>query len=91
MTNRDEVYQAINSERDYQDSRWNADTTPSEGKHTTSEFLLYMEHYLMKSRELAATTVEGNPDVLDWVRKVTTLGVACMEQNGAPQRKGFEK
>ena len=33
------------------------------------------------------TTAEGNPDILDAVRKVTTLGVACMEQNGAPHRE----
>ena len=90
MVNREEVYRAIDGERDYQATRWNADTTPSEGKHTPSEFLLYMEHYLMKCRELASTTPEGNTEVLDFIRKVTALGVACMEQNGAPQRKGFE-
>ena len=86
MATREEVYAAIDSERDYQDSRWNADTTPSEGRHTASEFILYMEHYLMRAREIAATSAEGNPEVLDWVRKVTTLGVACLEQNGAPHR-----
>ncbi len=89
LTPRTEVYDAIDSERAYQDSRWNGDTTESCGKHTATEFILYMEHYLAKARALASTTVEGDPEVLDAVRKVTALGVACMEGNGAPRRVGF--
>lgn len=85
-TKRAEVYEAIDSERDYQDDRWNADTTSSEGRHTASEYILYMEHYLQEARRLASTTAEDNRTVLDFVRKVTALGVACMEDNGAPFR-----
>jgi hypothetical protein len=79
MSTREEVYIAIDSERTYQDRMWNPDTTPSEGKHTASEYILYMEHYLEEARKIASTTAEGNPRVLDFVRKVAGLAVACME------------
>lgn len=88
---RDMVYEAIDGERDYQGSVWNADTTSSGGQHETAAFILYMEEYLARARELSATLAEGatnenGEEALDFVRKVTALGVACMEQNGAPRR-----
>lgn len=85
---RQEVYSAIDTERDYQDSLWNEGTTTSGGRHTVPEFLLYMEHYLTEARRVSST----HPDpeavflALELVRKVTALGVSCMEQNGAPRR-----
>lgn len=86
---RSKVYEAIDGERAYQEARWHEGTTPSCGKHTATEFILFMEHYLEGARKLASTTAEGNTEVLDFVRKVTALGVACMEENGAPRREGY--
>jgi hypothetical protein len=85
------VYKALDGERDYQDSRWNADTTSSAGQHEVAAFILYMEEYLARARELVSTLAdneanENGESALDFVRKVTALGVACMEQNGAPRR-----
>lgn len=85
------VYDALDSERDYQDSRWHVGTTPSAGQHETGAFILYMEEYLARARELSSTMADGDTnengeEALDFVRKVTALGVACMEQNGAPKR-----
>jgi hypothetical protein len=92
LTPRVIVFAAINDERSYQDSRWNADTTESGGYHTVPEFVLYMEHYLGEARCLLST--QGDPkavhDGLDFVRKVTALGVACMEQNGVVERAGLD-
>ena len=86
---REEVYEAIDGERDYQDGRWNESTTTSAGVHSVTEFVLYMEHYLTETRRLLST--QGSPksdqDGLDFIRKVTALGVACMEQNGVVKRK----
>ncbi len=93
---RKEVYEAIDGERDYQEKRWNRNSTPSKGQHETAAFLTYMREYLRRaellSSECADDTVAppghkfaGECD-LDFVRKVTALGVACMEQNGAPRR-----
>lgn len=88
MHTRPEVYAAIDGELDYQNARWNASTTPTEGKHSVDEFVLYMEHYLGEARRLLST--QANPkaaqDGLDVVRKVAALGVSCMMQNGIVPR-----
>jgi len=91
-----QVYDAVEEEREYQDTRWNEDTTPSEGIHETGAFLTFMRLYLQRADELCSTIATGSvapighpfegESALDFVRKVTALGVACMEQNGAPKR-----
>lgn len=84
---RDQVYAVINGERDYQDMRKSRDSgAPS---HSVEEYLLYMEDYLQEARRVASRTwgPDAKPATLDIVRKVTALGVACMEDNGAIPRK----
>lgn len=86
---REVVYQIIDGEREYQDSRRiNDGSTSSDGSHTPEEFLLYMNDYLQEAMHVASR-VWGDgckPAILDIVRKVTALGVACMEENGAVAR-----
>ena len=81
------IYNAIQSERKYQDERWGQQTGPDAGTngHTVDEFALYILSYAQDLAKLAATT-RGNEEKLNFVRKVTALGVACMEQHGAPER-----
>lgn len=85
-SDRSEVYAALDSERDYQDYRWGL--TPSRGQHTVAEFILFMLDYLDQARH----DVSRNPEPhaaklgLDALRKVTAMGVACMEQNGVVKR-----
>ena len=81
-TPRGEVYAALNAERAYQQRKW------GESPNQVSAFILYMEHNLAEARKLASTTSEetNKKAILDCVRKVTALGVACMEQHGAPKR-----
>ncbi len=90
---RGEVFRALNTERAYQDSRWNASTTTSAGTHSFSEWIAYMEDYLAEAKHILARNAEqvANPQAADIMRKVTAMGVACMEQLGAPYRKGFEQ
>ncbi len=89
---RADVYKAIDGERDYQE-KW--EKAESEGIHETGAFILFMEYYLQEARRLESTLENGGNGMLkpqgaegslDFVRKVTALGVACMEQNGAPPR-----
>ncbi len=84
-TSREEVYAAIDSEREYQ-KKW--DTAESSGKHEAAAWILFMEQYLQEAREIeskaAAEDVRGK--VLSKIRCVAALGVACMEQHGAPKR-----
>lgn len=94
MASRKEVYTALDSERDYQDHRIQTDGSTALGEHYHSpeEYLVYMQDYLNEALHTAAR-VWGpacKPAIMEIVRKVTALGVACMEHNGAPQRKGFE-
>jgi len=88
MATRAEVYEAIDSERRYQDMRWNASTTTTEGNHNVTEFLVYMRDYVEEALHYLSRNAdpEATKFALNSVRKVATLGVACMEQNGAPQR-----
>lgn len=86
MTTRAEVYAVVDGEREYQDGL--AGTSETDGYHTVSEFILYMEDYIAEARSVASRT--WGPDAttksLDIIRKVTALGVACMEQNGVVPR-----
>lgn len=87
MATREEVFEAINSERDYQDSLW------SEEGHRNplliGEFLVLLSVYIRKAQE--EWTVEPKPEInsLNTVRKIAGIAVNCMEQNGAPKREGF--
>lgn len=90
-TLRYKVYKALTGEREYQ-KKW--DSAESEGLHEPAAFILFMEDYLAEARKLESTKESGNngerfegEGSLDFVRKVTALGVACMEQHGAPERK----
>ena len=83
---RPEVYAVIDGERDYQDTL--GLTSETDGYHTPTEFLLYIDDYLREAKTVASRTwgPGATPKVLDLIRKITTLGVACMEQNGAIER-----
>lgn len=87
MSTREEVYAAINRERWYQANRWGDDKPAC--FHSVEEFVLYMEHYLGEARRLLSTQdhEQGRLGGLDMVRKITALGVACMEQNGIVERE----
>ncbi len=88
MATRDDVFRAINTERSYQDQKW-GDTLsggrPGKGERSVDEFALYISGY---THDLVHNASHfGDPaDKLDIIRKITALGVACMEQHGAPRR-----
>lgn len=72
---RQQVYEAVDTERDHQLARWG-----ESGKmNPLSSWVEWMRGYLR--------AVEENPNQpMDDMRKVVALGVACMEQYGAPWR-----
>jgi len=78
------VIEAIDSERRLQERRYKSH------KHTAGEWLLLIEQYLNRAKE--EWLVSGDIVVMNDIRKITTLGVAAMEQLGAPKRshKDFE-
>jgi hypothetical protein len=86
ILSREEVFAVINGERDYQDTL--ALTSETDGYHTVTEFLLYIDDYVREAKTVVSRTwgPEATQKGLDLIRKITTLGVACMEQNGAFER-----
>lgn len=85
---REEVYVAIDGERDYQDKRWNSSTTESGGRHSNVEFLVYIRDYVEEALHFASRNPD--PAAVDFtrhsLRKIAALGVAALEQNGVLPR-----
>lgn len=86
---REVVYQAIDSERDYQARRWNETTTETKGLHTITEFLVYIRDYTEEALHFASRN--GNPQADEFarhsLRKIAGLAVAALEQNGVRFRE----
>jgi hypothetical protein len=80
--NRQDVYKLIDGERDYQDSRWNENTTATKGKHSPEEWIVYMEDYLAEAKHILSreSAPKAYEDAMAILRKVTAMGVAAMEQ-----------
>ena len=84
---RSEVYAAIDSERAYQDSRWVAGDN-AHHSHSLCDWITYIEDYLAEAKHIASRESFPACDekVLDIIRKVAGMAVACMEEHGAPHR-----
>jgi hypothetical protein len=82
----DKAVSAILSEREYQDRLWGP--TGSEGKHSTIEFLVFMKDYIDEALHTASRHADGQvrDELADSMRKITSMGIACMEQNGIRPR-----
>jgi len=89
MATRQEVYDAIDSERAYQESRWNKNTTVSENIHSFEDWIMYMEDYLAEAKHLLSRSPrqDADPQACHIMRKVLAMGVNALEQHGAPQRE----
>lgn len=89
VIDRDGVYIAIDTERDYQDEKWGATLSggrSGNGDRTVDEFALYIAGYTDDLVKIASHF--GNEaDKLHIIRKIAGLCVACMEQHGAPIRE----
>lgn len=85
---RNDVYAAINGERDYQEARW-----VHGHNHSIGDWLCYLKTYIGKA-ETAVTFFDGTPgdgaDPRHVLRKIAALGVAAMEDVGVVQRIGYE-
>lgn len=88
-TPRADVYAAIDGERKYQDERWVNDVNTH--RHSPEEWLMYMEDYIAEAKHILSRDAwpKCNRDAMHIMRKVTAMGVAAMEQNGAFTRPGY--
>lgn len=83
------VFNAINSERDYQDKKWGntfSGGRPGDGWRSVDEYVTYIAGYASELLQVASHSSDQQAK-LNLVRKVAGLCVACMEQHGAPLRK----
>lgn len=84
---RQEVYEAIDGERDYEDELWPQNGERDNPRLTVGEFLLLIEEYVDKARK--DWTVESRPEnaTLKGIRKIAGIAVNCMENHGALRRQ----
>jgi len=82
---REEVYKLIDGERDYQDSKWVSKERPYPDAETSvAAWLIYIEFHLALAKSDIYLLAEGK--ALEQIRKITALGVACMENNETSPR-----
>jgi hypothetical protein len=84
-TSRDEVYKAIDGERDYQENLPPNRSEDAKRIRMVSEYLTMLDHYVRHAQD--AWTLRAGIDVpLHDMRKIGALAVRCMEEWGAPER-----
>jgi hypothetical protein len=83
MANRTDIYEAINAERRYQDNKW------GHHKHSVVEYLVYIRDYTEEALHKLSREDDfiGDEFALHSLRKITALGVACMEEHGVLSRE----
>ena len=74
---RSEVYKLIDGERDYQDNKRPCVGIKEDSDHSVGDWILFMEH-LLDQAKLAHYDLDDDA-ALEIIRKVTAVGVACME------------
>jgi hypothetical protein len=82
------VYDIIDSERDYQDFRWGYTLSmdrPGKGERSIDEFTNYIKAYTDELFHFSITE-SSTEQMMDNMRKIAALAVACMEQHGATWR-----
>ena len=83
---RDIVYGAIDSERDFQDA-FTRDKGLNPNK-TVGEFLTLLRTYGIKA-DLAWTGSTGDAGAIEEIRKIAAICVACMEKHGVNYRSPY--
>ena len=82
---REQVYRAVDTERDFQDRKWgDIDDHP----HEVGGWLTIMRK-LLGDAEQAWSSSAGDTAALNEIRKVVAVGIACCEQHGVPTRSKF--
>jgi hypothetical protein len=81
MATRQEVFNVLDGERNYQVLKWGT----LDERNNIGDFLIYMERELHKAK-LAYYSPDEPQNVMDAIRKVTATGVAALERHGAPAR-----
>ncbi len=87
MTSREDVYFVITKERQYQNDRHErlqVKHPHRDEDHSIADWLIYIESQLNDAKKCVYDL--RFDEAMHHVRKLTALGVACMEYQGAPRR-----
>jgi hypothetical protein len=89
LTDRQEVYKAINGERDYQDSmKGNAARENIDDNRDLGSLIVFIETYTSQAAlDYSGPHPEGREKCLHTIRKVAALCVLAMEYHGTYARK----
>lgn len=85
-TTRQDVYKAIDTERDYQSKNWQSEILSVVGEITLLRYYLrqFEDHYQQEDDEIR---LRVPITCMDDVRKMAAILVRCMEHSIAPERK----
>lgn len=76
------VVNAIESERDYQDSKWHPNAPVTEGVHTFAEWCVYIEDYIKEGQAQVRSVEIAKASCT--MRKIVAMAVEALEQHGVP-------
>ena len=85
LSPRGRVYEAIDSERYFQDRKWG---TIAEHPHEVGGWLTIMRQ-LLRDADAAWAKSSTDHTALEEIRKVVAVGVACLEQHGVQTRSKY--
>ena len=86
---REDVYKLIDGERNYQDSRWNSNTTTSYEIHSVKEWMMFIEDYVNEAKHILSREPKQVADIkgMNIMRKMAAMAVCAMEQHETLPRK----
>lgn len=84
--NRKRAFEAIDSEREYQDRKWGS---LSEHSHEVGGWLSLMRVHLARANDAWASNSDDR-EALRELRKVLAIGTACAEQHGLEARSNTQ-
>ena len=80
---REDIFNAIDRERQYQDKKWG---TIESRPHSVAEWLLILESELTEAKQ-AWIKKNGDHSALMELVQVAAVAVACLEQHGVVERE----
>jgi len=82
---RQQVYELIDGERQYQEDMPLHQDKKQQAETPVASWIIYMENLLAMAKNKIYYLDEKS--ALEYIRKCTAVGVACMEHNETPPRK----
>lgn len=86
---RQKVYEVIDSERAYQDNKYGGVSNAL--KNTLGDWIFHMQRHLDDARKADNISFVNHQEVLEELKKVVALGVACLEINGVVGRVSIKE